>query len=260
MANYVHIQRLIDRGLGIAARNIGQPMSAYRLQANGAVNFLDTANLVQANVMVYRQPSGAGKLGIEGVTLGSPLYELFGDFNTFYVGDVFVQTDPAFPTGYGPGATLADFSTVEINAFCLAFHGPLKKIIGARIDRLAQIYRMASAADTNGYLSAETAASLPVVLSDGTFSVGAVGATAAFVPIGMASLPRWRGRLFADIPTSTNEVVWVAYAPPLPGFLFKEGDRLVLQDGSRYVVQNPYEQMAGLAGSQLMVEREISQN
>lgn len=208
-----------------------------------------------------------------------PLYDIIADMQPFLVGDVFVNTDtPYVPNGggltadlnlvtadsplpitssagYGAGATSVPFPTVEIDAFCLAFHGPIKKSIGARLDRLATIYRMASGLDSNNYFSADINSASPVVLSNGVFSVGAVGAPPAFVPVGISVMPRWRGELIKSIPTSSQVVEYFIYVPPLNGFTFKEGDQIQFQDGSRYLVQIPYEQMVGFSGSQLGVER-----
>ena len=287
MPNPIHIQRQIDRGRGKAARALGGPFNVYRVSGTAATNFIDSLNLVSSNYLVYHvQRSSSGFRGsYEGINVGAPLFDIIGDMGPFMVGDVFVDSDsPYVPfngavtsdnsagtadsgiitsdtsaSGYGAGATSVNFPTLEVYGFCLGFHGPIKKSIGARLDRLAQIYRMPTGADPNGYWSASKNASLPVVLSSGQFSVGTVSQTAALIPVGLAARPRWKSDLIKSIPTSTGELEYYCYVPPLQGFAFKEGDRIALQDGSRYVVQLPWEQQVGFAGSQLAVQREVMQ-
>ena len=276
-----HIQYLIDRGRGMAAKHLGVNYAAYRpLTTSTALNYLDPVNQVNAGWPVYfmQKPAGAFRGSFEGTNVKIPLYDIIADMTPFIVGDVFVSTDtPYVPyggaltadlnpitvdnpqqvgaqSGYGAGATRVAFPTIEIDAFCLAFHGPIKKSIGARLDRIASFYRMA-AAPANGYFSADTNAASPVVLSNGVFSVGSVGATPAQVPVGISVMPRWRGELVKSIPTTSQVVEYFIYVPPLNGFTFEEGDQIEFQDGSRYFVQVPYEQMVGFAGSQLGVER-----
>ena len=287
MPNANHIQRLIDRGRGVAARKLGGPFNVYRLLGSTATDFIDPANLLIANYPVYHTQKGPGSFrgSYEGINVGEPLFDIIGDMGPFLVGDVFVDSDAPYQpygnailadnpgwtadnpgttadnaqSGYGAGATSVAFPTLEIYAFCLGFHGPIKKSIGARLDRLAQIYRLATGTDTNGYWSGSKNASLPLMLSQGQFSLGTPGQTAAFIPIGLAARPRWKSELIKSIPTSTGELEYYAYVPPLPGFSFKEGDRIVLQDNSRYVVQLPWEQQVGFVCSQLAVQREVMQ-
>ncbi len=262
MPNPDQIQRQIDRGRGHAARALGGPFNVYRIQANAATNVLDAANLVASNFLVYHlQKSSSGFRGsYEGTAIGVPLFDIIGDMTQFYVGDLFIDADAAYQPGggggYGAGATSVTFPTLEVYGWCLGFHGPIKKSIGARLDRLAQVYRL-NAGPVNGYYQGDGASSLPVVLSNGTFSVGTVTQTGAFIPVGLAAKPRWRSDLIKAIPTTTHEVEYLAYVPPLKGFTFQEGDRLVLQDGSQYVVQLPWEQQVGFAGSQLSIKREV---
>jgi hypothetical protein len=281
------IQQMIDYGRGQAARVLGAPFFVYRVSSNAAVNFIDPLNLIQSEYPVYytQQSGSAFKGSFEGTSLRAPLFNIVGDMAPFLVGDVFVDADvPYVPyggpltadgswtadsgvvtadtgaSGYGAGATSVTFPTLEFEGFCLGFHGPVKKSIGARLNALAQIYSLPTKADWNGYLSADISSCPGVVLTNGQFSLGASGQTPALIPVGISSEPRWRGDLIRGLPTTTQAVVYIAYVPPLNGFSFKEGDRLVLQSGARYVVQNPYEQQVGFSGSQLILEREVSQN
>lgn len=273
MPNANRIQRLIDKGRGHAARALGGPFNVYRLQATAATNFIDPLNLVSSNYLIYHTQKSAGSFrgSYEGINVGAPLFDVVGDMGPFLVGDVFVDADSAYQpygnglsvsdtaAGYGAGATSVPFTTLELYAFCLGFHGPIKKSIGARLDRLAQIYRLPTAPDSNGYYSAGKSDSQPLVLANGTFSLGTTSDTAALIPVGLAARPRWKSDLIKAIPTSTGEIEYYCYVPPLPGFAFQEGDRLVMQDGSQYVVQLPWEQQVGFVGSQLAVQREVMQ-
>ncbi len=265
MPNPNQIQRQIDVGRGHAANALGGPFNVYRLQAgSAATNFVDPANQVATNYYVYHlQRSASGFRGSYEGTALVPLFDIIGNMSPFLLGDVFIDSDAAYNPngsgGYGAGATSVTFPTLEVYGWCLGFHGPIKKSIGARLDRYAQIYRLLSGPDASGYFSGEKAASLPVKLVNGSLVVGAVTDTAALIPIGLAAKARWRADLIKEIPTTTGEVEYLAYVPPLPGFTFKEGDRLVLQDGSEYVVQLPWEQEVGFVGSQLSVKRQVMQ-
>ena len=284
--NANHIQWQIDKGRGKAASALGGPFNVYRLLNSAATNFVDALNLVASNYPVYhvQKSPGAFRGSYEGINLGEPLFDIIGNMQPFLVGDVFIDADlPYVPwgdaltaggnwnvnsgvvtadtgqSGYGAGATSVSFPTLEIYGFCLGFHGPIKKAIGARLDRLAQVFRLATGPDANGYWSSDKNSSVPLVLTNGTFSLGTVGQTGALIPVGLAARPRWKSDLIKSLPTSTGELEYYCYVPPLPGFSFQETDRIVLQDGSTYVVELPWEQQVGFVGSQLAVQREVMQ-
>ncbi len=264
MANYQHIQRRIDFGRGRAAEHLGQPFSVYRVQANSATNYLDAENLVAANFPVfYRQRAANGFGGsFEGGMPGVPLWDIVANMDGFIVGDVFVQTDAAVPTGYGPGATLVNYPTIELEGFCFGFHGPVKKSIGARVERLAQIYRPAQTPTTsNGYFDLSLDLMRPVLLQNGNFVLGTNGQSgAALIPVGWEPPSARLGRdLFEQIPDATKLSMYVLYLPPTAGFTLKEADRIQFQDGSRYVVDKPYEQQSGFVGTRITMFRETSQ-
>jgi hypothetical protein len=273
MPNPDHIQSVIDRGRGKAARALGGPFNVYRVGALTARNFLDSANMVSQGYPVYHtQKSPSSFRGsYEGINVGAPLFDIVGDMGPFLVGDVFINGDlayqpyggtlpaPTTPGGYGAGATSVTGTTLEVYAFCLGFHGPIKKSIGARLDRLAQVFRLPKGTDSNGYWSASTNSAQPLILRNGKFSLGQLGVAPAWIPIGLAARPRWKSDLIKTIPTSTGELEYYCYVPPLPGFSFQESDRIVLQDTSRYLVQLPWEQQVGFVGSQLAVQREVLQ-
>lgn len=193
---------------------------------------------------------------IEGTLLTVVPYEIVGDFRDYLVGDVFVQND----TVYGSGHTLVTFITPEIEAFCVAFHGPVKKTVAGRIDRQVQIYRPPiTDPDANDYWAADLQAAFPLKLINGVFQFGALGEYPALIPSGFSSHIRARGEIFPDIPSTTGEPLYLIYVPPLPGYEPREGDRIVEQRGARYVVHVPFEQEAGLIGMQLAVTREVAQ-
>lgn len=255
--NYVRAQRLIDRGRGQAAKRLGQPYDIYRIQANGATNVLEVANKIFSGFRILRRPDRSLQ-NIEGTLLTAVPWETLGDFRSWLLGDLFIQADPV----YGVGSTIVTFSTLEFDAFCLAFHGPVKKTMGARLDRLCRILRPLSAGvTTDGYFAADITESKPLLLANGVFSFGTPGETltdGALIPMGFSSHVRSRGDLF-DVPTSTGESVYLLYIPPLNGYLPREGDRIVSQDGSRYIITNPFEQEAGYVGYQITVMRQVAQ-
>ncbi len=253
--NYAGVQAHIDRGRGIAALHVGQPYDVYRIAANGAVNYLDALNKI-ASVPVLRRLIGGTKAGLEASPLIQLLFEVVGDMSHFELGDVFIQNDPA----YGAGATSVTYETEQFNGFVLASHVPVKKSLGGRVNYLGTVARPNAGVDANNYYSADPCAGDVLSLVDGVFALGVADAPAAAIPVGVETEKRIRGDLFNDIPTTTREVFFVMYVPPLPGFTFREGDYVILQDGSRYVVQNPYEQQAGFVGSQLVVQREAPQS
>jgi hypothetical protein len=258
MVNYVTIQQKIDHGRQIGAQKVGQPYSVYRLGPNSNGNFLDPGNLVASNVPVMRRSVPDTKSLETAVRQGTHWYELIGSFSPFLVGDVFVQTDPV----YGPGATSVDFQTDQINAFCLASHAPIKKSIGGRIDRTVTIYRpqVGPTADARGPFFMETLDQAePLRILNGQCIIDAPGAKPAQIPAGFMIYYRPYGhdQFAPQTKGMTKPTLWFVYIPPLPGFIFREGDRIVEPTGERYVVYNPYRQDTGQAGFQLVVEREI---
>lgn len=256
--NYVHAQNLIDKGRGKAALRLGQPYDVYRLQPNAAQNFLDPVNRIATGVLILRRPDRS-LANVEGTLLTLVPWETVGDFRNWLVGDVFLQNDEIFGEGY----TLVDYSSLEFDAFCLAFHGPVKKTMGARLDRTCRIIRpLETGTDPNGYLSGDISKGAPLKLANGKFVFGSQSEAitdGALIPVGFASHTRARGDILSEIPSTTGVAIFMLYLPPLPGYTVREGDRIEAGDGSRYVVQNPYEQEAGMAGSQITCTRQVSQ-
>lgn len=293
MPNYAGIQAKIDHGLGIAASKLGWPHSVYRVAATSTGDFPDAWTTLATSVLVFRKKATDRYLESSLQASGTLWYDLLFNATPYVVGDVFIQTDPPYSPGksYGPGATLipqiwltdsngkyildsygqpvlapGSNATFQLNGFALAWHRPIMKPVGARIDRRLQIYRPAAAPqamlDNTQRWSMTENDGLPLVLSNGTFSFGTAGDAGSFIPAGFGSTDRPpRGQNFAPSTPGTTPIVrWYAYVPYLPGYEPSEGDMLRMEDGSRYIVINPWEQEAGTMGSQLFLERLISQD
>jgi hypothetical protein len=260
MADYTTIMAHIDRGRGIAATHLGPPFDVYRVQYNAALNMLDPANLVAEGVPVFRRTRQSSDM-IEGTHGKAIIWEVIGDMSPYILGDLFLQQDKV----YGVGATIVPFPTQQFICFCLAFHGPVKKSVGVFLNRFVNISRNLSGADTNGYLSGDSNATVPLILVNGQFQLGTAGQTPTNVPVGVDISERWRAELFRDIPASIGQGVRYIYVPPLPGFDFKEGDWLHTSaqppfgSGAIYRVNTLFEQQTGFVGNLLSVTRNIPQ-
>jgi hypothetical protein len=206
---------------------------------------------------------GKAELGLKNVALW---YDIVADMGPFVLGDVFIQVDPPYKPGvsYGDGATQLE-NSIEFNGMALAAHAPVNKAIGGRLDRLVQIYRPASVPATlaDGTISWKSTlpGDVPLVLSNGTYGFGAPGAGgASLVPAGVSSIHRRGDSVFGPgVPAMPKPFLWFFYVPPLPGYLPREGDAIIDQNGARYVVNHPYEQQTGVVGYQLIVDRKVGQ-
>jgi hypothetical protein len=221
-------------------------------------DYIQSANLLASNIRSFRRINST-KTDQESPahSFGTLFYEILVDATFYELGDVFVENDPF----YGQGGTEVEFTTDQFEAYCLAFHGPVKKVIAARIDRNAFIYRPAQGPDATGYYSPTINANVqPLICTAGIWGLGTVGAQAAKVPVGVMAMPRDRDAAFPPkVPGDTGQTVYFIYVPPLNGFNPREGDRVILDGtattGTRYVVRHPYQQQAGAVGSQLMCNR-----
>lgn len=268
MPNYGGIQHKIDRGLGIASQKLGVPHSAYRIEANSSGDFPNNWTLFKTSVLILKRKETDRWLESALQATGTFWMSLVFDAEPYLVGDVFVQTDPAYVPGksYGPGATLVLGQTLQFEGAALAWHPAVHKPIGARIDRRGQIFRPASGVSTMSdgttrWNMTENDA-LPLQLVNGSFVWGTAGTAASYVPMGMGSTDRPpRGQNFPPATPGVTPVVrWYAYVPYLLGYEPSEGDMLRLEDGSRYTVINPWSQEAGSMGMQLFLERLVSQD
>ncbi len=273
MSHFNHIERQIDRGRGKAAKHLGPPFDVYRIQANAALNYLDAANKIRSNFPVFRRVL-KGLEHKEGPDMGSLFFEMIADMSNFVTGDVFVERDPFYGTsGYPTAGDITPFPTPQFNGICLAFHAPIRKNIGARVNRLGIVFRPTGAPDANGYWSPDINSAQPLLLSNGSWALAAPGAANALIPMGVSANERFHGELIHGLPSSTPLTRWFIFVPALKGFQFLEGDIIasldadapvedyadILQNGSRYIVIHPFGQESGLVGNQLVCER-IGQN
>jgi hypothetical protein len=269
MANYGSIQRHIDKGRGIAAKHLGPPFLAYRVGPTSSGDFPGgwISPISGATFPLFRRRMGDSdiEVSMRGTTVW---YTIIADMTDFLLGDVFVQDDPPYKPGvsYGAGATILP-ATDEINAMALAWHPPVNKSVGARLDHLMTIYRPSNIPavmpDNRQYWKSTFDNDLPLVLSNGTYSFGTPGIdNASRVPVGVMSHPRKGENLFDPRIPGVEKVRpghWFIYVPPLPGYLPREGDALVSAGNARYTVTTAFEQRAGVVGYQLICDRKIAQ-
>lgn len=250
--SYAGIQRDIDFGRGEAANVLGQPYDVYRITATSNGDVIATANRIAQNVRVLRKARRVQPDAVESpAAMGTLFYQLVADFRNFQVGDVFVQMDAAYGSGHTEVA-----GTEQFNGFVLASHAPIKQAVGARVTTLVQVKRQSAEPDARQAWNTTNDATLPLVLANGSFSLGAATATASLIPAGMLPVFRPQGQRI-DAPGMPQQPLIAFYMPPLPGFQLLEGDRIIAQDGSRYVVLNPYGQDVGIVGYQMTLEREM---
>ncbi len=252
---YAFVQGRIDFGRGQAADVLGQPGAIYRLNSASSGTWIDPANQIFQNYPVLRKVLRSDP-GLESTTIMSTMfYNLIADLTPLELGDIWIQTDPY----YGKGDTLVDYSTSQFDGICIASHGPVKKAFGARLDRMLTVYRPAEATDSNGYYNTTLPAAQPLVLKNGIFNLGVPGDTPVQIPGGFMVRARPFGapQFGGDIPGIPRYAEWYVYVPPLEGFTFRQGDRIMTYEGSRFIVVNPWHQEAGFVGSQMSLEYEI---
>lgn len=269
MVNYARIQHHIDKGLGIAARHLGPPYAAYRVDSSASGDYPGGWRQVAPRVPVFVRRTTDAKIQNALLAAGTMWFDVIGNMEPFLLGDVFQLVDDPYVRGksYGLGATSVA-NVGRFSGFGLAWHAPVDEPVGARLDCRVQIYRPAGPPDqslADGSLTwrSGTYVAQPLVLKDGLFQFRDPysGQQASFVPAGVASTDRPpRGHLFPPpgLPGQMQIPRYFLYIPPLPGYLPSEGDRLVQEDGTRYLVTNPYIQLTGVVGMQLGVERHIS--
>lgn len=271
MVNYARIQHKIDKGLGIAGRHLGPPYSVYRIDATASGDYPGGWNNVGNGVPIFVRRTTDREIQSALLASGTVWFDVIGNIESYLLGDVFSLSDPAYKPGraYGIGATSVE-SVGRFSGFSLAWHAPVDEPVGARLDVRVKIYRPAGPPDTSlvdnsSQWRTTTYAAQALVLRSGeyTFVNPYSGYDASFVPAGVASTDRPpRGHLFppADTPGQMQISRYFLYLPPLPGYTPVEGDRIVQESGQRYLVTNPYNQLTGVVGMQLGVERRISED
>ena len=268
MTDFAGIQQKIDTGKGKAAIRLGQPYTAYRITGAASGDFPAGWIPVETNIPILRRRINERLIETALEYAGTLWYNLTADMSDFLLGDVFVCTDPAYSSGvsYGPGATaIVGGSQYEIDAISFIWHTPINKAVGARIDRRCHVLRPLEAPDVaaDGTLvwRQTNDRSTPLVLTNGVYSFGAPASTGSWIPIGLSSTARpGHGDNFPpSIPGMVGFARYYGHMPPLPGYQPAEGDRIITEDGARYVIHNPFRQEEGVVGHQLALERTISQ-
>lgn len=267
MVNYARIQHHIDKGLGIAARHLGPPYSVYRVISTSSGDYPNGWSNVANNVPVFVRRTADSKFQTALLASGTLWLDVIGNMEPYILGDVFSLSDPAYVPGksYGLGAT----SVANVNrfsGFALAWHAPVDEPVGARCDVRARIYRAMGPPDQSlvdgsaTWRAASKYVAWPLVLEDGLYQFvdPYSGQNASFVPCGVSSTDRpARGHLVP--PSSTPGGMQIAryflYTPVLPGYTPTEGDRIVQESGQEYIVTNPYNQLTGVVGNQIGVDR-----
>ena len=270
MVNYATIQHKIDRGIGHAAKKLGQNYNVYRCTNTSVGDFPNGWSLIQTNYNVFRRRVSETKLDVAQKS-GWPLwFDMVFNSEPFLVGDVFLQVDAAYVPGvsYGAGATSVTFGTTELNGLCMVWHKPIDEPVGTRINTRGQIWRPAGGptqlADGSLYWEETNDNDQPLTLTNGVYSFQepnlGIGAVANWIPMGSTNLSRPYQRPSIDPPTpgTTHISWWGFYVPPLQGYTPAEGDAIILEDGSRYWITNPYAQSVDVVGSMLIGQRTTS--
>ena len=266
MVNYAAIQQKIDSGLGKAGKKLGAPFAAYRVEASSNGDYPTGWTQVATTAPIWRIRVTEGKLPSALKASATVFWQIIGGLTGFELGDVFLNVDKPYVPGvsYGAGASFIGGSSLQIDAFAVAWHGPVEIPIGARLDRRAHILRpnMTPTATPDGTsIWRQTSdEALALTLVNGVFTFGA--GPPSWVPVGLSSSERPpRGHNFDPGYPGVEDIPrYYAYVPYLPGYEPSEGDRLLTEDGAMYRVVNPYQQEAGFVGAQLSVDRMLSQN
>lgn len=266
MVNYASIQSKIDAGLSKAGSKLGAPFNGYRVTSTSSGDYPSGWTQIAAALPIWRIRTTESKLPSALKASATVLWQIIGTMKGGLLGDVYLNVDPAYSPGrsYGAGASFIGGSSLEFDAFALAWHGPVEIPIGARLDRRAHILRPLQSPqaliDGTQVWRQTSSQAQALTLVNGVFSFAS--GSGSWVPIGIASTERPpRGKNFdPGYPGDEQVPRYYAYVPYLPGWEPSEGDRLVTEDGAMYRVVNPYRQEAGLAGAQLSVERVLTQS
>lgn len=265
-------QLMLDRTLGAVAQRLGMPHSVYRNTPGSTGDFPDGWTLISTSAFAITNRVRSADADVSMTSERTLWYDVTSDVSPFWLGDVFVSTEaPYFPgIAYGDRATALP-DTSDISGFALAWHQPLRPPLAARLDRRVGIYRPALVPQTYSDGSPLTPSQqwrstrefdTPLQLLNGVFSWGPPGGFASWVPCGFGTSDRQtRGEdMNPDPPGMLPSPRYYAYLPPLPGYQASEGDAIITEDDARYVVISPFRQESGVVGSQLMIQRYISQS
>lgn len=258
-------QSMVDKALGNLGAAIGKDHAVYRIGPKSSGDFPAAWLKLTPRVSIHRNRVTSRDLESNLMSERTLWYEVIGDMSQFRLGDVFVSSEADYQPGlaYGAGATSIP-GTQEIDGFALAWHAHASAPIGARISHPVQIYRpeLSPAMQTDGSKRwAEThETDMPLILSNGVYSWGAPGGTASIVPAGLGSNDReYRGGAFQPDDTGILPMGrFYVYLPILPGYDPAEGDAVITEDDTRFVMTSPYTQRTGVVGHQATIERQIS--
>lgn len=254
MANYTSLTSHVWRGRGKAARAVGVPYNVYRITSASNGDYITLVNQIETSFYVLAEVHKEGSYETA-LDMKTQFFNFIGDTTTFQIGDVFILNDPV----YGTGDQVVDYPTQQFRGMCLAYNPPISKLaVAARVDRLAQVYRPSLTTDATGYWSQATDNATPLVLAGGQFSFSeAQGAVASLIPVGLVPFPRPSGgsQFKPEVPGMIEFPTFFIYTPPLQGVHLREGDRIVDQNGDRYVVMVPWIQEAAISGNQLGCKR-----
>lgn len=268
MSHTAVFQRLIDQQLGVIGNRLGQQHSVYRVTPSSTGDFPGGWYLVSSRFFCHRNRVRSQDAEVSMTSERTVWYEIAGDVSAFWLGDVFLQTDTSYFPGIAYGARATSLpNTIELNGHALAWHAPLRPPLAARIDRRVRIYRPdlmpVVFPDNSSQWRSTRELDTPLVLTAGVYDWGAPGAaTASLIPAGFGTSDRQtRGEDMPPDPPGMLPVPrYYCYLPPLPGYTAAEGDAIITEDDARYLVIAPYHQDTGVVGSQLMVQRYISQS
>src|ERR1700750_1933896 len=117
---FATFQRLIDRQLGAVGRALGQQFTVYRITPGSNGDFPSGWYRVSSQFRAHRNRGRSQDAEVSMTSERTVWYEITGDVSAFWLGDVFVQTDPPYFPGiaYGDRATNLQ-GTIELNAFSL---------------------------------------------------------------------------------------------------------------------------------------------
>lgn len=272
MVNYAQIQARIDRGKGKAAAKLGQPYTVFRCGPTTTGDYPNAWQTVATDFPVFRRRLKSEREIETAIANAALFYDIVGDMTRFVLGDVFFQTDPPYQPGvsYGMGATKFDIepddtSEDQFNGFGLAWHPPVRKAVGGRLDRAVRIYRATNAPttqrDASQYWQTTHPGDRAFIMQNGELTLAPAGTPGSLIPAGFTSAYRPYGPLpFKPSPPAMPRPSHsFIYLPPLQGYQPREGDAIITPDDQRYVVVQPFYQIAGVAGSQLICDRTGSQ-
>jgi hypothetical protein len=258
MTNYVNLTKILNRACGIGAAHIGVPGWIYRITSSSNGDFIQDANK-QFQIWADRAKMKRFDPAFESdIRMETYWFELLINANPLQVGDVWVINDPYLNVG----DVTVPFETTQFIAFAMAAMPPLKHAISARLDTNAQFYRPSLqpistpiGPNTLPYFDSTLPNELPLLCINGNFQLGTVVDTASKIPVGTMPMNN-SGAIYtaptANMPIQERRRI---YIPSLPGWTFKAGDKIVTEQGSRYVILSNYSQDIGTIGNQFLIEK-----